>query len=286
MIFKPQTTIRPAVAGDRQQLANLIHFEAYVHRHLDWRTPLDWIGESPYLILEQRKELVAALACPPDPPTVAWLRLFAVTHSLSIEHAFEMLWAEAKDGLTSMAGVKWAAALCLWPWFSRLLEREGFRLGTHVVMLTWENDPLPAAYEPAGCSVRPMNYDDIPAVQKVDEGAFSPIWQNSLSSLELAYEQAALATIAEYQSQVVGYQISTPTPLGGHLARLAVLPDFQNLRIGYSLVRDVLAQFKKRGARKVTVNTQKDNPFSIKLYQKLGFYLTGEEYPMYLYDLE
>jgi ribosomal protein S18 acetylase RimI-like enzyme len=286
MIFKPQTTIRPAVAGDRPRLANLIHFEVYVHRHLDWRTPLEWIGEPPYLVLEQRKEIVAALACPPDPPEVAWLRLFAVTQPHSIERAFESLWNGALDLLKTMKEVKWAAALCLWPWFARLLEEQGFEQNTRVVMLSWENDPLPAVYEPAGLTIRPMNFDDIPIVQKVDAAAFSAIWQNSHMSLELAYQQAVIATVAEYQGQLVGYQISTPTPIGGHLARLAVLPDCQNLGIGYTLVRDLLIQFKRRGAHKVTVNTQKDNPFSIKLYQKLGFYMTGEEYPVYIYNLE
>ena len=96
-IFKPQITIRTAVPEDRQKLANLIHFEIHVHRHLDWRTPLDWIGYPPYLVYEQRKSLLAALACPPDPPQAAWIRLFATAQNLSIERAWTALWPEALD---------------------------------------------------------------------------------------------------------------------------------------------------------------------------------------------
>ena len=34
--------IRPASPSDQQKIADLIFFESHVHRHLDWRTPLDW----------------------------------------------------------------------------------------------------------------------------------------------------------------------------------------------------------------------------------------------------
>ncbi len=237
-------------------------------------------------MLEQRKELAAALACPPDPPEVAWIRLFAVTQPLSIERAWQALWSEAVQALRQLEGVKWAAALSLWPWFTQLLEGQGFVEDTRVVMLHWENSSLSTSHEPADLLVRPMNFDDLARVHTVDAAAFTPVWQNSLPSLELAYRQAVIATVAEYQNRLVGYQISTPTPLGGHLARLAVLPDCQNLGIGYAILRDLLLQFKRRGARKITVNTQKDNPSSLKLYQKIGFQLTGEEYPVHLYNLE
>ncbi len=284
-ILKPQTTIRPAAAEDRQKLANLIHFEIHVHRHLDWRTPLDWIGYTPYLVYEQRKGLQAALACPPDPPQVAWVRLFAVSQNLSIERAWDVLWPEALEQLHHMHDIRWVAALTLWPWFAELLLEHGFVQDTRVVMLNWERGSLPPAHRPDELLIRPMNFDDIGKVYEVDRAAFLPIWQNSRPSLELAFRQAIVATVAEYQSRMVGYQISTATPIGGHLARLAVAPDCQGLGIGYALVHDLLQQFARRGAQKVTVNTQQDNPASLSLYQKAGFYLTGEEYPIYLYNL-
>jgi ribosomal protein S18 acetylase RimI-like enzyme len=73
--------------------------------------------------------------------------------------------------------------------------------------------------------------------------------------------------------------------MGGHLARLAVRPEYQGNGIGEALVRDMLSQFYRRGAQTVSVNTQKDNRASISLYQKAGFRLTGEEYPLYQISL-
>jgi [ribosomal protein S18]-alanine N-acetyltransferase len=285
-ILKPQATIRPAEQEDRQELANLIHFEIHVHRHLDWRTPLDWIGYPPYFVMEQRKSVIAALACPPDPPMVAWIRLFAVAQDLSVERTWEALWPDALGQLGSMLEVKWVAALALWPWFAKLLEAQGFEENNRVVMLNWEaGNKLPETHT-SDVIVRPMNFDDIGGVHEVDTASFAPVWQNSRPSLELAYRQAAVATVAEYEERMVGYQISTATPIGGHLARLAVVPDCQGHGIGAALVGDLLMQFKRRGAKKVTVNTQKDNPGSLNLYQKNGFYLTGEEYPVYSLNLK
>jgi len=284
--FKPPVTIRLAQAQDRQDLANLIHFEEHVHRHLDWRGPLDWIGFPPYLVYEQRKELLAALACPPDPPTVAWIRLFAVSHGLAIERAWDILWSEALEQLQTMPDTQSVTALALWPWFAQLLEKHGFSSENQVVMLSWDGQGPVVEHRPSELLIRPMNFDDIGSVYAVDLAAFSPTWQNSRSSLELAFRQAAFATVAEVGGQMIGYQISTATPVGGHLARLAVSPSSQGKGVGFALLNDLLTQLRRRSARKVTVNTQKDNPASLSLYQKAGFHLTGETYPVFHYRLK
>jgi ribosomal protein S18 acetylase RimI-like enzyme len=111
--------------------------------------------------------------------------------------------------------------------------------------------------------------------------AFGGVWQNTAACLEIAFLQSAAATIAEQDGEPVGYQISTGSQMGGHLARLAVLPEYHNQGVGYTLVDDLLSLFEKRGAHHVTVNTQHDNLASLALYRKAGFRLTGEEYPVY-----
>src|SRR4030065_1498300 len=101
-----QLSIREIVQADRQQLANLIHFELYVHRHLDWRTPLDWIGRTPYLVAEQNQKLVAALACPPDPPEIAWLRLFASASGVSLRSTWQALGEPAREQLAEQRAAR------------------------------------------------------------------------------------------------------------------------------------------------------------------------------------
>ena len=117
-----------------------------------------------------------------------------------------------------------------------------------MVILSWEGAPPSALSLPVGVSIRPMTIDDLPVVAWLDQAAFEPVWHNSQEALETAFQQAAVATLAEKQGEPLGYQISTANPLGGHLARLAVRPDGQGSGIGLALVQDMLRVFAQRGA--------------------------------------
>lgn len=278
-----QLTVRSATEADYQRLANLIHFEVFVHRHLDWRPPLDWVGHDPYLVIEDGQELLACLACPPDPPNIAWIRLFAISSKISTQEAWSKLWPIAQSSLNLGNGQINVAAIPLKSWFRNLLEESEFTPAHRVIVLTWSEGSPPLGKTMPGV-IRPMSFDDIYAVEKVDVSAFGTVWQHSYSGLEMAYSQAAIATVAEIEGAVVGYQISTATAMGGHLARLAVAPEFQGQGIGYALLRDMLLQFKRRGATSVSVNTQHDNMISLSLYHKAGFKRSGEQYTVYQYN--
>jgi ribosomal protein S18 acetylase RimI-like enzyme len=281
MLIKTRSSAREATSRDVQKLANLIHFETHIHRHLDYRPPLDWVGARPFLVLEKGNVITAALACPPDPPQVAWIRLFAASTQMQLWHAWDALWSEAVAYLETAHQPCWLAAIPMHKWFEDLLVKSSFAYSHSITMLSWENQPLPNPPANREVSIRPMTLDDLAIVQQVDAASFSPIWRNSLSYLELAFRQASIATIAERDGEVAGYQISTATPIGGHLARLAVDPRLQGKGIGQLLLHDLLMQFIRRGAHTVTVNTQKDNIASLALYRRMGFELSGEEYPVY-----
>ncbi|MDH5507225.1 MAG: GNAT family N-acetyltransferase [Anaerolineae bacterium] len=284
MIVNTQSLVRMAQQSDRHQLTNLIHFETFVHRHLDWRPPLDWLGHTPYLVAEEKGRLVAALACPPDPPGVAWIRMFASTSKCEPQQAWELLWPTIQDHFRDQADVV-AAAIPMQKWFRLLLEANGFNHTHNVVMLTWDNSKEETPPAGTTASLRLMSKEDLPAVHEIDSQAFGHMWRNSLDSVEIAFQQAALATVAEVDGQICGYQISTPSPVGVHLARLAVSPDAQKQGIGYALVCHLTGQFKGAVNRRVSVNTQHNNLASLKMYQKAGFKMTGEQYPVYQFPL-
>ncbi|MEN4100464.1 MAG: hypothetical protein ROW52_11115, partial [Anaerolineaceae bacterium] len=75
-------SIRPATRQDRSLITSLLKYETMSHCHLDWRTPLDWLGSQPFWLIERNQRPLAALACPPDPPEIAWVRFFACTSAL------------------------------------------------------------------------------------------------------------------------------------------------------------------------------------------------------------
>src|SRR5512147_1575933 len=88
--------VRPADLSDHQQLSNLIFFETRLHRHLDWRSPLEWLGAPFYWALEEGGQITAALACPEEIAGIAWVRLFVYTGRWSAEDAWHLLWSTAK----------------------------------------------------------------------------------------------------------------------------------------------------------------------------------------------
>jgi len=272
--------VRPAVLTDQRQIANLMHFSPTIHRHLDWRYPLDWIGSPPFFVLESQGQIISALACPPDPPSVAWVRLFVNSGKVSLDESWQMLWMAARLELAHRNGFS-VAAIVLQDWYHRLLINSGFFSRQSIVMLEHDEQAPVDISLPAGFSIRGMLQYDLPAVAKVDAAAFEPLWQNSLSSLELAYPQAVLATVAQADGQVLGYQLSTRNPLGAHLARLAVRPELQGRGVGRALVADLIQQAQRHAMYHLTVNTQSDNSASLALYKNIGFRETGERYPVY-----
>jgi ribosomal protein S18 acetylase RimI-like enzyme len=284
MITQIETNVRPATQEDRQRVASLVHFESHIHRHLDWKSALDWLGDQPYLLVERNRQLVGALACPPDPPGIAWIRIFAVADTLSPSFAWQLLWPAARKALVDL-DTNLLAAIPIQPWMRKLLNANGFTHTHGVVLLAWEGELPPPRRPHEKVKIRTMTRDDLPMVAEIDAQSFGHLWRNSRASLEVAYQQSVVATVAEAPRGVVGYQISTQSPLGGHLARLAVHPEEQSKGIGYALVREMQAAFIQRGVHQVTVNTQHDNDPSLALYLKTGFQPTGEEYPVYQISL-
>ncbi len=274
--------LRPATEEDRSRLANLLHFETYVHRHLDWRQPLDWLGKDPYFVLETGERISAALACPPDPPGVAWVRIFAVATRLNPSEAWTALWPQTRDRLIELSTDS-VAAIPLQEWFLKILSKSRFQHAHNVVVLDWLGKEKISLSEGDGV-IRKMSPKDLEGVYEVDRAAFAPLWQNSLEAIKKAFAQSGYATLIERQEKIVAYQISTHSSQGLHLARLATSPELQGRGLASVLVKDVQRQ-ARRNQDRLTVNTQDINTPSLELYRKLGFKLTGDRFPVYQYNL-
>lgn len=268
--------IRQALPADQAHIANLMYFGSKIHRHLDWRTPLDWLGSPEYWVLEQDETLSAALACPPDPENIAWLRLFAASSSAPTTYAWQALWGAAHNVLHGRGMT--AAAIVMYDWLEELLLDSGFRKHQKIVILSQNGALFSLQDNPHHLSIRPMTRQDLPHVATLDAAAFAPLWQNSLSSLQYALSQAEFCTVGILDGEIVAYQISTRSPVGAHLARLAVHPRCQGQRFGYLMVQDLIQKIRARGLNRLTVNTQNDNTVSLALYEKIGFKRTGEQY--------
>jgi ribosomal protein S18 acetylase RimI-like enzyme len=278
-----QSLVRPADLSDHQQLSNLIFFETHLHRHLDWRSPLEWLGAPFYWALEEGKHITAALACPTEAVGMAWIRLFVYSGHWSADHAWNLLWPTAQAEIAQAGGAV-VAAIAIQTWFQQLLAASGFENRQQIVMLEWRYHPW-TAQGAAGIRIRRMTETDLPAVERTDNASFHPLWQNPLETLERAYKQSLFATVAENESGIVGYQLTTGSGQRAHLARLAVDPEMQGHGVGRTLLVDLFTKLMSSSITQLTVNTQSDNNTSLSLYQKMGFVRTGEQYPVYTFNV-
>jgi ribosomal protein S18 acetylase RimI-like enzyme len=271
--------IRRALREDHQQIASLMFHEAHMHRHLDWRSPIDWLGSPSFWVAEEFGRILAAFACPQDPLGVAWIRLFVHLPVLSAGQAWQALWDGSQLDLPSAGQVQMAAIVSK-HWFQTLLLSSGFEVRQNIVLLDLNSDHFRPAPVPRGAKIRPLYEEDIPRVSQLDREAFGPFWHNSVDALTLAFAQAVYASIAEDGSGMIGYQLSTGNPFGAHLARLAVHPQAQGRGFGAALVSDLVRRMEAGRTARISVNTQEDNLASLALYKKLGFRPTGERFPV------
>ncbi len=276
---------RRAVAQDHDPIAALTYNEPNIHRHLDWHTPLEWIGSPNYWVLEEGRRIKAALAFPEDPPHVAWIRFFGYHQDLSGQQAWSSLWEAAQSDISGTNIQTHIAAIVVKQWFQTFLISSGFELKQNIVLLELMNENIRTFSLPQGIRIRAMQTADIFAVAKVDLSAFGQFWHNTADVLQRAHLQCASATVAEDDSGVIGYQLSTKNPLGAHLARLAVLPEAQSRGVASALVSDLIQSLGANQLNRLSVNTQADNFPSLALYKKLGFVHTGEHFPVLVFPI-
>jgi ribosomal-protein-alanine N-acetyltransferase len=279
------TTIRNVKLSDYDAVESFLKKNLIIHRHLDWRQPLDWIGSSPYLLMEKKGGIQAILICPSDIKDIYWIRLFAVLYTIPVEETFRTMFDRALVEIQTQSQNPVIASIAYQSWMKNLLEKLDWEACQEVVQLKWNRRLMVKEKEssPINFFIRKMSTPDIPAVTKIDQASFETIWQHSEDAIERAYEQAAYSTVAEETGRIIGYQISTSSRNHAHIARLAVLPEYRRMKIGQHLIYDVLEHFKKPWTREITVNTQKDNFKSLGLYAKLGFEITCEGFPIYEY---
>lgn len=279
-----QLRIRRAVPQDRPELSATLNQADYVFYHLDWSSPLEWLGKQPFWLVEDSSGIRAALALIEEPAGIAWLRIYGCRRGIfPYEHWPALL--EKCLSHFNRDNMPTVAALGLREWLIPLLEDCGFKYHQSIVTLyrKLEGEEPPFTI-PSFIFVRPMEEEDLPEVAAIDQQSFEPIWQNSLPQIEISYQRARYATVAEVDGQIVGFQISTSNLFSIHLARLAVHPKFMRRHIGYALVADLIERCKRDQWWELTLNTQDDNHASLSLYQKIGFQRSDQSFSVWLYQ--
>jgi GNAT superfamily N-acetyltransferase len=285
-------TPTPLVESDYEYLSNLLRRSQRCHVHLDWRDIEQWFGLPDLCCRVTRQNgliesfIGATIHTPASQPSkrVAWLRFILPSPIIGRAEQIDLLW-EAVHAELRAGQVRQVAALSFEPWTTVLLEKWGFAETNAIITLRRKGGPLPPPVSPPLTIREVTTTEDLDQVARIDEAAFVPLWQYSRVTLGIAWRYAATCTLLEKAGQPIGYQLSTMYQSDGHLARLAVLPREQGIGYGSLLAGAMLRIFKARGIDIVTVNTQRDNIASRRVYEKLGFESWGSDAPVWTLDL-
>ena len=230
----------------------------------------------------------AFLACTAEPNQIQWIRVFACKNHTSLSKDWSMLFQQLLDTLSQNKKKTTIASITYLDWMKDLLTNHQWKFQQTIVQLRWNGVPKNAFTQtwPRQLQIRPMRNSDVDSVAQIDNQCFTDLWQQSKEAVERAFELSNHATVAILGGDVAGFQISTSHKSIAHLARLAVNPKFQGKHIGQALVQEMLDHFHKPWIKEITVNTQQDNKISLNLYRKMGFELTGESFPIYVFQIE
>jgi GNAT superfamily N-acetyltransferase len=149
----------------------------------------------------------------------------------------------------------------------------GFRVRERLHLLEHDLSDLPAP----GGGTRRARRGDRPGVLDLDRRAFDPAWRLSGPS---GFDDAVRATpVARVRVADVGgappapvaYAITGRAGAQGYVQRVAVDPAARRTGWGRTLVADGLHWLRRRGTRRVLVNTQLGNAPALSLYEACGF---------------
>jgi [ribosomal protein S18]-alanine N-acetyltransferase len=269
---------------DRRAVLTLLERTHYLHTHLDWFETDAWLDTLPPLTWTVWKgaRLVAIVGLGEPLSGTSWIRIAAFELEQDIDAILQTLWQHIQPRLTA-AKIERTALLAIQDWILPFAQRLGFQPYEQVVTLRRESTALPPLPD-ENYHIRSYAPHELNTIIHIDQTAFESPWQMSGAEIRQSERLAQNITVALVAGQVVGYQLSTLYFDGAHLARLAVLPDYQGRGIGGALVRDLIHRFARRNVYSITINTQLTNTAALMLYRRLGFERTGYDLAVWMLD--
>jgi ribosomal protein S18 acetylase RimI-like enzyme len=238
-----------------------------------WRWKAHLAGEG-FVVVEIDDRIEGMLLATADESPVAWVRMAAVSDELDV---LEWINASLPPILDHLRGqqVRELAWMDHDQWAEVSLQSYGFRPRTEVITLHKTDRKMPEIQRPL-VALRPVSDADFSVIAAIDRKAFAPTWWRSEASMRRRGATTSRFTVAEHGDDVIGYVEREAHPPMAHLNRIAVDPLQQGQGIGAVLLKHALVSLWRQGVETVSLNTQRSNRRSRRLYDRFGFQASGD----------
>jgi ribosomal-protein-alanine N-acetyltransferase len=120
------------------------------------------------------------------------------------------------------------------------------------------------------------NDTDLEGVLEVEAESFSNPWTREMYSWELQNRSVCHIYLVRTDAcPVAGFCAFWLVFDEVHINNVALRPQFRSQGIGTALLQRVLAEARRLGARRATLEVRASNEGARRLYERLGFYVAG-----------
>ena len=132
--------------------------------------------------------------------------------------------------------------------------------------------------------LREATDEDVPAIAEIESLSFDQPWTREMILSEMR-EPLSHFFVAVLGGAVIGYYGFIHILDELHILNVAVSPDFRGRGVGTLLMKDLTERAYSLSARAVTLEVRQSNVAAIRLYERVGFVLSGVR-PRYYTDKE
>lgn len=128
--------------------------------------------------------------------------------------------------------------------------------------------------DPGAWRIQPATEDDLDVLVAIEKASFETPWSETSLRSALTQERSCvyLATLAEVPIAYANFQRLLDEC---ELLRLAVDPGYRRQRIGQRLLDHGLHALRRQGCRQCHLEVRQDNAPARRLYETLGFKISG-----------
>lgn len=128
---------------------------------------------------------------------------------------------------------------------------------------------------------------DLEGVLEVESESFTSPWTREMYTWELQNRSVChIYIVRTSDCRVAGFCALWLVFDEIHINNVAIRPQFRGRGYGTSLLHHVLAEAKRLGARRATLEVRESNEGARRLYERLGFYTAGTRRHYYTNPVE